>query len=81
MSNKRHKQEEIVQKLRQVDVLVRQGMTLADAIRAASQSSIVVQTSRDFGVYFPTRTKNSRRSKTRRLFFPKNPRVSDCGRK
>ncbi|MCP9482656.1 IS3 family transposase [Shimia sp. CNT1-13L.2] len=33
MANKRHKPEEIVQKLRQVDVLVGQGMMRADAIR------------------------------------------------
>ncbi len=33
MSNKKHNPEEIVQKLQQVDVLVGQGMILADAIR------------------------------------------------
>ncbi len=33
MANKRHKPEEIVQKLRQVDVLVGQGMQWVDAIR------------------------------------------------
>jgi putative transposase len=33
MSNKRHKLEEIVFKLRQVDVLVGQGMIAIDAIR------------------------------------------------
>ena len=33
MANKRHKPEEIVQKLRQVDVLVGQGMARVDAIR------------------------------------------------
>jgi transposase-like protein len=33
MANKRHKPEEIVSKLRQVDVLRGQGMTMADAIR------------------------------------------------
>ncbi len=33
MSRKRHKPEEIVAKLRQVDVLVSQGQTVADAIR------------------------------------------------
>ena len=33
MANKRHKPEEIVQKLRQVDVLVGQGMARLDAIR------------------------------------------------
>ena len=33
MSNKRHKPEEIVTKLRQVEVLVGQGMARIDAIR------------------------------------------------
>lgn len=33
MANKRHKPEEIVSKLRQVDVLRGQGLTMADAIR------------------------------------------------
>lgn len=32
MANKRHKPEEVVQKLRQVDVLVGQGMARVDAI-------------------------------------------------
>ena len=41
MSNKRHKPEEIVTKLRQVDVLVGQGMVRTDAIR---QVSITEQT-------------------------------------
>lgn len=36
MANKRHKPEEIVSKLRQVDVLVGQGMARADAIREVS---------------------------------------------
>jgi putative transposase len=34
MSSKRHKPEEIVTKLRQVDVLISQGKTQTDAIRA-----------------------------------------------
>ncbi len=33
MSRKRHKPEEIVAKLRQVDVLTSQGQTVADAVR------------------------------------------------
>ena len=41
MSTKRHKPEEIVSKLRQVDVLVGQGMSRTDAIR---QVSITEQT-------------------------------------
>ena len=41
MANKRHKPEEIVTKLREVDVLVGQGMARIDAIR---QVRIVEQT-------------------------------------
>ncbi len=41
MANRRHKPEEIVSKLRQVDVLVGQGMARVDAIR---QVSITEQT-------------------------------------
>ncbi len=41
MGIKRHKPEEIVSKLRQVEVLVGQGMPRIDAIR---QISVVVQT-------------------------------------
>ncbi len=36
MANKHHKPEEIVAKLRQVEVLVGQGMVVADAIREIS---------------------------------------------
>ena len=41
MGNKRHKPEEIVSKLRQVELLVGQGMPRIDAIR---QISVVEQT-------------------------------------
>jgi ACT domain-containing protein len=34
MPRKRHKPEEIVTKLRQVDVMISQGKSLADAVRA-----------------------------------------------
>jgi putative transposase len=40
MSRKRHKAEEIVSKLRQVDVLVSQGQTVADAIRAIGVTEV-----------------------------------------
>lgn len=40
MANKRHKPEEIVAKLRQVDVLRGQGMTAADAIRQIGITSL-----------------------------------------
>src|ERR687883_1521787 len=40
MSRKRHKPEEIVSKLRQVDVLVSQGQAVADAIRAIGVTEV-----------------------------------------
>ena len=40
MARKRHKPEEIVAKLRQVDVLVSQGQAVADAIRATGVSEV-----------------------------------------
>ena len=40
MPRKRHKPEEIVAKLRQVDVLVSQGQTVADAIRAIGVTEV-----------------------------------------
>jgi hypothetical protein len=39
MSRKRHKLEEIVSKLLQVDVLVSQGQSVADAIRSIGAST------------------------------------------
>src|SRR5213080_5612885 len=40
MSRKRHKPEEIVSKLRQVDVLVAQGTPVADAIRTIGVTEV-----------------------------------------
>ena len=40
MSRKRHKPEEIVAKLRQVDVLLAQGHTVADAIRSSGVTEV-----------------------------------------
>ena len=40
MRKKRHTPEEIVSKLRQVDVLVSQGQTVADAIRAIGVTEV-----------------------------------------
>ena len=45
MSCKRHKPEEIVSKLRQVDVLVLPGQTVADAIRAIGVTEVGCGTS------------------------------------
>src|SRR5215216_1189030 len=40
MSRKRHKPEEIVSKLRQVDVLIAQGTPVADAVRAIGVTEV-----------------------------------------
>jgi putative transposase len=40
MAKKRHKPEEIVAKLRQVDVLTSQGMPMADAIRSIGVTEV-----------------------------------------
>jgi len=40
MPKKRHKPEEIVAKLRQVDVLVWQGQSLADAVRSIGVTEV-----------------------------------------
>ena len=40
MSRKRHKPEEIVSKLRQVDVLVSQGQSVAEAIRSIGVTEV-----------------------------------------
>ncbi len=40
MPRKRHKPEEIVTKLRQVDVLVSQGQTVADAVRSIGVTEV-----------------------------------------
>jgi putative transposase len=42
MPRKRHKPEEIVAKLRQVDVLVSQGQTVADAVRAIGVTEVTL---------------------------------------
>src|SRR4051812_42360715 len=55
MSRKRHKPEEIVAKLRQVDVLVAQGTPVADAIRTIGGTEVTYQ--RRAGT--PTRLVNS----------------------
>ena len=40
MPRKRHKPEEIVAKLRQVDVLASQGQTVADAVRSIGVTEV-----------------------------------------
>ena len=40
MTSKRHKPEEVVAKLRQVDVLVSQGQSVAEAIRAVGVTEV-----------------------------------------
>ena len=51
MPRKRHKPEEIVAKLRQVDVLVSQGHTVADAVRSIGVTEVTYYRWRqEFGV-------------------------------
>ena len=50
MTSKRHKPEEVVAKLRQVDVLVSQGQAVAEAIRALGVSEVTYyRWRREFG--------------------------------
>ena len=49
MPRKRHKPEEIVTKLRQVDVLVSQGQSVADAIRQIGVTEVVCATNCSMG--------------------------------
>jgi len=42
MPKKRHKPEEIVAKLRQVDVMVSQGQSVADAVRAIGVTEVTL---------------------------------------
>ena len=50
MGKKRHKPEEVVAKLRQVDVLVSQGKTVAEAIRAIGVTEVTYyRWRREFG--------------------------------
>ena len=50
MPRKRHKPEEIVTKLRQVDVLVSQGQGIVDAIRQIGVSEVVFVTKSSVGL-------------------------------
>ena len=45
MSRKRHKPEEIVSKLHQVDVLIAQGTPVADAVRSIGVTEVGSETS------------------------------------
>ena len=49
MSRKRHKPEEIVAKLRQVDVLVSQGQSVVDAVRSIGVTEVGSETSCSMG--------------------------------
>ena len=60
MSRKRHKPEEIIVKLRQVDVLVSQGQSVADAIRSMGVTEVASGTSCSMA-------KSSTHSRKRRL--------------
>src|ERR687883_1372387 len=55
MSRKRHKPEEIVAKLRQVDVLVSQGQTVADAIRSIGVTEVTYDELLDGELFYSLR--------------------------
>ncbi len=50
MARKRHTAEEIVAKLRQVDVLTAQGRPVAEAVRAIGVTEVTYSVSRALGV-------------------------------
>ena len=56
MARKRHTAEEIVAKLRQVDVLVSQGQNIADAIRQIGVSEVTYRWRQESGGLRPTRS-------------------------
>ena len=49
MASKRHRPEEVVAKLRQVDVLVSQGQSVADAIRAIGVTEVTYGSVKNLG--------------------------------
>jgi len=49
MARKRHKPEEIVTKLRQVEVLRGQGVTMADAVRQIGVSELTYRWRKEYG--------------------------------
>ncbi len=55
MSRKRHKPEEIVSKLRQVDVLVSQGQSVADAIRSIGVTEVLRDELLDGEIFYSLR--------------------------
>jgi hypothetical protein len=70
MPRKRHKSEEIVAKLRQVDVLVSQGQSVADAVRSIGVTEVTYDRWRqEFG---GLKTEQIRRLKSSR------PRTRGC---
>ena len=57
MARKRHKPEEIVAKLRQVDVLTSQGQSVPDAIRSIGVSEVIIRIVEQS--HLPVRRRNS----------------------
>ena len=68
MTRKRHKPEEIVAKLRQVDVLVSQGQSVADAIRSIGVTEVTYYRWRqEFGGLKPDQVKRLKDLETENL--------------
>ena len=80
MARKRYKPEEIVAKLRQVDVLVSQGQSVADAVRSIGVTDVTYHRWRsEFGGLKTDQVKRM----TRRAAEPtiSSSRTSDCARR
>ena len=76
MPKKRYRPEEIVAKLRQVDVLVSQGQNIADAIRQIGVSEVTYYRWRqEYGGLKTEQVKRVRRSSSRRtaVFARRSP--------
>src|SRR3954452_18875121 len=79
MPRKHHKPEEIVAKLRQVDVLVSQGQHIADAIRQIGVSEVTYYRWRqEFGGVKSDQVKRLKELETENSRLRKDGRCEDC---
>lgn len=74
MGRKRHKSEEIIAKLRQVDVLTAQGTPVAETVRSIGVTEVTYYRWRGFGretVVLPTRARRHEAVQRRSIGAPK----------
>ena len=76
MSRKRHKPEEIVSKLRQVDVLVSQGQSVADAIRSIGVTEVMRDELLNGEIFYSLREAQIIIESWRRHYNTKRPHAS-----